>query len=78
MNIDEIALLSLVAVSLILLLVVVRWSFLDYRWKLLLSMLLTFEGVSVALLASKVPWYASMVFEYILKLDDNSHLFVIS
>jgi exosortase/archaeosortase family protein len=58
MNIDEIALLSIVLASLILLLVVVRWSLLDYRWQFLFAMLLTFEGVSIALLASKVPWYA--------------------
>jgi exosortase/archaeosortase family protein len=58
MNISEMAALGVVVASLILLLVVVRWSGLDHRWKLLLAMLLTFEGVSVALLASKAPWYA--------------------
>jgi exosortase/archaeosortase family protein len=57
MNLDETTLLVLAGASLILLLVVVRWSSFDYRLKFLLAMLLTFEGISVALLASKVPWY---------------------
>ena len=36
-------------------------TWIAYRWKLLLSIILTFQGLSIALLANKIPWYAGAI-----------------
>lgn len=58
---EQLPVIALAAASLVALLLLVNRSRLDYRWKLLLSLLVTFEGLSIALLASKVPWYFGAV-----------------
>ncbi|HIA10784.1 MAG TPA: exosortase/archaeosortase family protein [Flavobacteriales bacterium] len=61
MNIDETVFLSTITALLVLLLLAVRRSGMDYRWKLMLAILLTFEGISISLLANKVPWYFGLL-----------------
>ena len=60
-NIEEMLLFSIIGFLIFLLIVVSKLPWFSYRWKLLLSIILTFQGVSIALLANKIPWYAGVI-----------------